>query len=207
MYYTEDVVASVAWWGAVLAGVLILVWSFTFSEFQTIAILQLVMLLAGKFMFPGQHVGRVYDNPVEAKTRRERRYTSGRMKTLVSIGIGLAGVLVVQVGLTSTLRLGLVDLTADLLTTYSVMSAAISESYLLHWGLQTNLAIFLHPWVGIAVVPVVALLLHSFAYGTSGVALLVVAGSFAVLAGIFEYSRRVSVPIVVHLIVNMLVVA
>ena len=205
-YYTEDLVAKIAWWSGVLMGVLLLVWSFSYAEYATPAILQLVMLLGGKLMYPEQRLGRVEDNPLKRKTRAQRRYTSSRTHTLLGITVGLAGCLAAQLLLTSTLRLGLVDLTANLLGTYTLLSAAVSESYLLHWGLQSNLSTFVHPYAGVLAVPLFAMVLHSFAYGTTGPAILVVGVSFLVLAWTFEFTKRLSVPIIIHLLVNLMVV-
>jgi membrane protease YdiL (CAAX protease family) len=205
-YYAEDIVARSAWWSGILAGVLLLIWSFEYPELMTVAVLQLVMLLAGKWMYPEQRLGRVQDNPLQTKSRVERRYASGRTRTLIAVAVGLVGVLVAQLLILSTARLGVANLTEDVLHSYSLISAAISESYLLHWGLQTNLTAFIHPIAGVVGVPVVAVLLHSMVYGTSGAALLAVGVSFAMLAVVFMWSRRLSVPIVIHLLVNLMVI-
>jgi membrane protease YdiL (CAAX protease family) len=205
-YYAEDIVARVGWWSGILAGVLLLIWSMQFPEYTGVATLQIVMLLAGKWMFPEQRLGRVQDNPLQVKRRSERRYASGRTQTLLAVTVGFAGVVVAQTMILQTARLGVADLTSDVLFTYSLITAAISESYLLHWGLQTNLATFIHPIAGVVVVPVVAVILHSFAYGASGAALLAVGVSFTILAVVFMWSRRLSVPIVVHLLVNVMVI-
>jgi membrane protease YdiL (CAAX protease family) len=202
-YYTEDVVATVAWWFAVLAGVLVLVWSSAHPDYLYLGVLQLVMLLAGKWMYPEHRLGRVHDNPLQRKTRAERRYTSSRTKTLIAITIGIIAIIVIQLLLLSTFMLSL-DIHYDIFGLYSRASAAISESYFLHWGLQTNLTSFIHKWVGLITVPIIAVLLHSAVYGTSGMLLLIVGLGFFVFAFTFEYTKRLSVPLIIHLVVNLL---
>ena len=202
-YYTEDVVATVAWWFAVLAAVLVLVWSTTHTDTLYLGIVQLAMLLAGKWMYPEQRLGRVQDNPFQAKSPAERRYTSGRTKTLVAIIIGIAAISIVQIILLSSFMFRL-DIHYDVFGLYSRASAAVSESYFFHWGLQTNLTTFIHKLAGLIMVPVLAVLLHSAVYGTSGALLLMVGLGFFVFAFMFEYTKRLSVPLLIHLVVNIL---
>ncbi|MHA2428127.1 MAG: CPBP family glutamic-type intramembrane protease [Candidatus Hermodarchaeia archaeon] len=202
-YYTEDVVANVAWWFAILAGVLVLVWSQAHPDYLYIGIIQIVMLLAGKWMYPEQRLGRVQDNPLQRKSRREQRYTSGRFKTILAITVGLLAIMLIQILLLSSFMFSL-DIHLDLFRLYTGVSAGISESYFFHWGIQTNLTTFINKWAGIIMVPVLAVILHSAVYGTSGTLLLMVGLGFLVFAYIFEYTRRLSVPLIVHLVVNVL---
>ena len=202
-YYTEDVVATVAWWFAVLAGVLVLVWSSQHPDYLYLGIIQLAMLLAGKWMYPDQRLGRVQDNPLQRKTPRERRYTSSRTKTLVAIVIGIALIAIIQIVLLSSFMFSM-ELHLDVFGLYTRSSAAVSESYFFHWGLQTNLTTFIHKLAGLIAVPILAVILHSAVYGTSGALLLMVGLGFFVFAYTFEYTKRLSVPLIIHLVVNIL---
>ena len=202
-YYTEDVVATIAWWFAVLAGVLVLVWSSQHPDYLYLGIIQLAMLLAGKWMYPDQRLGRVQDNPLQRKTPRERRYTSSRTKTLVAIVIGIALIAIIQIVLLSSFMFSM-ELHLDVFGLYTRSSAAVSESYFFHWGLQTNLTTFIHKLAGLIAVPILAVILHSAVYGTSGTLLLMVGLGFFVFAFTFEYTKRLSVPLIIHLVVNIL---
>jgi len=203
-YYAEDVVAKAAWWFALLAGVLILVWSSANPDGLYLGTIQIAMLVAGKLMYPKQRLGRVEDNPFQSKTPRQRRYASNRNTTLIAIVLGLAGISIVQLLLLGSIRFGIPNLFSDVFYSYTCISSAISESYFLHWGVQTNLTTFIHRYAGLIAVPLIAVTLHSAVYGTSGALLLMVAAGFLIFALVFEYTRRLSVPLIVHLVVNVL---
>jgi membrane protease YdiL (CAAX protease family) len=200
-YYTEDVIAKVGFWFALVSAVLVIIWGVVYDSGTELGILQFVMLIMGKVLYPTSRLGRVEDSPLDKKSKRELQYTTGRSTFLLAVVVGVVAVLVTQTVLMYAYRMN-VDTGHSFFMTYAVMSAGISESYLLHWGVQTNVAVYVNRWFAVLAVPLVAVPLHSLVYGATGVGVAIVFVMFLFFALLFELTKRLSVPMIVHLAIN-----
>jgi membrane protease YdiL (CAAX protease family) len=83
--------------------------------------------------------------------------------------------------------------------------AAICETWFTHAGIQASVArIAGTRWAGVAVAPFIAAAYHLGVYGQSGTALLFVFASFVVLCTAYALTDRLEIPMLIHLLVNVL---
>lgn len=81
--------------------------------------------------------------------------------------------------------------------------AAISETYLF-FGLQAFFSERFSWHIGVPIPALMAYGTHQFVYGTSPQRLWAVVASFAMQAIIYEWSGRLSVPLAIHLVINLI---
>jgi membrane protease YdiL (CAAX protease family) len=195
-YYIHDRVSKVLFMTGCLLNVYLLVWFRDAPEAAFIGILNLGLLFAGRLMYPSQQLGQLEDNPFRRR---------GYLTTLLVVTAGVFAAQYAVSTLAGHLRLGLGAASSQpWLDPWIAASAAISESYFLHWGIQTLLGQFLTPWGGVLGVALAAVGLHAYRYGWNPVHLAMVGASFLVLGFGFAYSARLSVPILAHMAVNLL---
>jgi len=82
-------------------------------------------------------------------------------------------------------------------------SAALSETYM-YFGLQTFFAERFAWFVGLPIPSLMAYGTHQYVYGVSPEALWAVVLSFFVQAVLYEWTGRLSIPLTIHLVVNLL---
>lgn len=80
--------------------------------------------------------------------------------------------------------------------------AAISETYF-YFGLAAFFMHYLHPVVGVPIPPALSYFMHQFVYGAMPVYVWVVVASFAVQSLLFLLTRRLSVPLGIHGVWNL----
>ena len=201
-YFAKDIIARFAFWFGLLTGVLVLTYAAAYPEAISYGIINLVMLFGGRMLYMDSRVGIVEDNPLQSKTPQQKRYATSPSRFVLAIVAGVAAVLALQYYVLSSMLFSVVQ--DPVFVYYVVVSASISESYLLHWGVQSNLSNMFNAAVGIIIVPLLAVVLHWQVYGMSGMALAATFLSFLIFALMYEWSRRLSVPILIHLIINLL---
>lgn len=191
-YYIQDQLANLLFFAGLIIDVYVLIWSTVFPELLIFSILNIALLLIGKIMFPKEFFGMCQDDPL----KDAGRFVSGVL-------FATTGVLVAQFLVLSQLG-GVLSVSAPAgIGVWVAVSAGISESYFLHWGIQTLLS-QLHPLFAILITPGLAAYLHTYRYGSNLVTMVAVYASFLVLCIAFEWSGRLSVPILAHTFVNVL---
>jgi hypothetical protein len=185
-------------WIALIVGMLLSMVAVTWIELdQRLAIVGLFMgslCIAGWALHPRLAV-TVYD-----------RVFSGRNFAvwLVFVLLGIVATGVVQwVFVTAGQASALATIPLWARTAFLALTA-IGETFFLFWFLECSVATYIHPLAGILLVVVAAGILHLFVYGGQPSALLAVSASFAVQAVLFEVTGRLSVPLMIHLGVNLL---
>lgn len=121
---------------------------------------------------------------------------------VVFIGVGYVMTAILQSVILQFPLTVLDTIPADLRSTY-LMEAALAETYFV-FGMYSLFAGRLHPLAGMVAVGFTTPFLHLYVYGSSNAVLWAVAASFILQAVLLEYTRLFSVPLLIHLFVNLL---
>jgi hypothetical protein len=198
--YLWDAFASVGLVVGATVCIGMVVWFQVNSELGWIGLLFLGMLLGGMALHP-RLATTVYRFGFPAV---------GRWLLFVLGGyVATAGLQAVVLTLGSHLHLaplavGVLTVTGGEVQNATLLLAGICETFFLFWFLQPTLSTFLHPVVGVVGTPAFAGFFHLFVYGGDPVSLTAVVGSFLIQSVVFEYTHCLSIPLGIHLCVNLL---
>jgi hypothetical protein len=200
-YYWDELATISAIVGIVTA-IGMVVWFQTSAELGWIGIFYAVLLIGGVALHPRMSI-TTYDRVLS------KAHLVGYLLAV------LLGYLLTAIAQTAVIALGTAwgwsaMAAAALPTSVETATralAAMCETVFLFWFLQPALSSFLHPAVGVLFTAPVAGFFHLARYGYEPLVVAAVVVSFYIQSMFFEATHRVSVPLGIHLCVNLIPLA
>ena len=198
-YYEKTVLANIMFIMGFVMNMVVLIWSgLTNIDYMKIGMVNMLLLIGGRVFYPKMKLGQ-YQHPATFQTA----YSVLIPSVLTCLALLVGQFVFIFIWQQGFFMMSSINITSTESLLFGV-SAAISESYFLHWGLQSMLSAHVHPYYGILGVPIVAVLLHTMVYGKSGLALVITFVMFLILAISYEYTKKLDVPIFGHSFLNII---
>jgi membrane protease YdiL (CAAX protease family) len=198
-YYEKTTIANMLFYMAFVMNVVVLIWGSQIDPFYVnISMVQILLLIGGRMFYPKSRIGQYESN------LRLHDSLGVLAPSMLTCGALLLSQVFFFIFLGQGYTLMNFANTDGVLSLLFGITAAISESYFLHWGLQSMLSAYTHPYIGIIGVPIVAVLLHMMVYGKTGVALILTFIAFAILAFSYYKTRKLDVPTLGHTFLNII---
>jgi len=183
---------------AFMMNLVVLIWSsLTNIEYLKIGVVNMLLLVGGRVFYPKTRLGQ-YEPPATFRSAYQ---------ALIPSVLTCAALVVGQTLFIFLWQSGFVPMSIQASQTELILfgiSAAISETYFLHWGLQSMLSAHTHPLFGVIGVPIIAVFLHLMVYGKSGLALIITFVMFLIFSVSYEYTKKLDVPLFGHVFLNVL---
>lgn len=199
-YYEKSIISNMLFYMAFVMNVVVLIWGGQIDPFYVrVALCQMLLLVGGRVFYPKSRLGQY-----EPNLRMQ-----DSLGVLAPSALTCGALLLSQVFFYFLVGQGYVAMNSSvnaegLLGLLFGITAGISESYFLHWGLQSMLSAYAHPLIGVIGVPIVAVLLHTMVYGKTGVALMLTFIAFLVLAFSYYKTHKLDVPTLGHTFLNII---
>jgi hypothetical protein len=174
---------------------LLILWSTTQPELLSIGLFNIVLITVGELMYPKHRLGSI-----ELASSNENLGRAIVFGVGCGVGLAVSQVLIMSLIAGSLIPFSFMSVEAFMMT----FSAGVTESYFIHWGIQTNISTYAGSIIGVFGSTGVAVVLHMLRYGTHGGGLLIIAVGFLIMCSIFEYTKTLDSSMIGHILANVL---